>query len=468
MFLFLRFIMYNELTRYMKIRTSIYTLIMVCLILSSCLSTNDTADSYNDKLALLTFSIKDIKTTIGEGDNEKKFTVKGNDYRFAITQLGPGLVTNERDSLPYQTDLSKVAISMTASGYITYKKGDTDVGWKSSDSIDFKLPVKFTIHNSDGIHKKDYTVKVLAHQVNPDSLIWTKESNTSFPANSFQEIKAVTFNQKVYVFGNTNTQVKVTSSTDGKNWSSVSELEGLAEKANWNSITAFKGKLYLTSNEAIYSSTDAIHWNIEENTVPCQTLIAANRTELIGLNGSHLIYGKLTGNTIQWTQSDKTLSVEFSPSDPSTSITRFTYANYILPSNDELEQTIILGNKSQIWSKLNNEEDWMDYTASATSACPILENISFIKYNEKLYAFGGTGTHNDENIDAFSTFFESNDKGHTWTKKTEDMTLHADLKNINGFYTCVLDDHNYIWIIQSNSTNIFKGKINRLSFEQQD
>jgi hypothetical protein len=48
------------------------------------------------------------------------------------------------------------------------------------------------------------------------------------------------------------------------------------------------------------------------------------------------------------------------------------------------------------------------------------------------------------------------------------MTLPDDFKTISGEYICIVDGEKYIWFIQNDSKIIWKGKINRLSFQQQD
>lgn len=468
MFLFLRFVIYNELTSYMKIKNSIYTLLVVCLSLTSCISNDSVENTYNENLSLLTFAIKDIKTTIGEGDDAKTFTVKGSDYDFSISQYGTRLIFNT-DSLPYQTNLEKVVTNVTASGNITYSEtlGDnagTEKVWNSTDSINFTGPVYFTIHHADGVNKKKYKVNIFAHNVNPDTLMWKRYETTNFPINVFQKIKAVSYNQRIYIFGNTSeTQLKVTSSSNATTWETPVTLDGLEAKAELNSILSFDGKLYTTANNLVYSSTDAIHWAKVNNASNCEKLIGTNSTQIIGINNNHFVYATLdaSNQTINWQESNETLPTHFATD-------YYSSSHQKLASNNNLEQTVLLGSNSQIWSKLIREESWTHYTSETKTACPILENIQFINYADYLYAIGGKGTFNGEEIEAFSSFFESKDKGHTWHKKTTNMTLPDDFKTISGEYTCIVDGEKYIWFIQNDSKIIWKGKINRLSFQQQD
>ena len=96
--------------------------------------------------------------------------------------------------------------------------------------------------------------------------------------------------------------------------------------------------------------------------------------------------------------------------------------------------------------------------------------MSLIRYNEMLYAFGGAGQHQGA-IEAFSTFYQSKDNGITWTTANKKMTFPEEFGTLyeqaKGNYSCIVDNQQFIWIMWSQTGEVWRGRINKLGFDKQ-
>lgn len=92
------------------------------------------------------------------------------------------------DSLPYDTDLSRVLISLSVSTYTggVYVKGtssDELYYYTSTDSIDFTTPREIRAYNSDLTKYRAYQVTINKHQVEAGSIFWETMPAGSFPVD---------------------------------------------------------------------------------------------------------------------------------------------------------------------------------------------------------------------------------------------------------------------------------------------
>ena len=120
---------------------------------------------------------------------------------------------------------------------------------------------------------------------------------------------------------------------------------------------------------------------------------------------------------------------------------------------------------SVVWTQLSDESGWTElYPTDAEDACPRLENPSVIRYNGHLYAFGRT-------IDnEFSPLHESTDNGITWHTPDE-KTIFPDefgtlYEQSKGNYSFTTDENHFIWMIWSQTGEVWKGRINKLGFKK--
>lgn len=445
----------------MKIKLlSIIASFLITLAITSCLDNEENVEYSNDA-TIRSFSINDIKTIIINGNDTTSFTVKGKDYPFSINQLPTEGKIYNTDSLPYRTDIKKVSVKITnSSGYITYKKNNKDTVWTSADSLDFTNPIIFTVHAQDGFAKKNYEVKINVHQINSDSLIWNRiESN--FPGTSISgKQKAVLLNGTIYVFADNAAQVSVTYTKSGEtHWSNLEQIN-IPTKADYSSVIAFNSKLYITAGGEVYSSDNGTEW-IKEN-ANATAFICSFTKKLTGINNNSFVEAKIINGVVTWENAEESLPDNF-PKKFYSSVT------YPLATNEAIEKAVMISEDTNpsdsstvVWSTFSDKTDWIDFTTASQYDCPKLENISLIRYDSRLFVFGGKGTDNGKEIKAFQSFYASDDNGTTWKTITNNMSFPDEFIGRDDSFSYIVDNDNYIWIMWSGSNITWKGKINHL------
>lgn len=124
----------------------------------------------------------------------KGFSLKANskvlnnlDSVFFSIDLNTARIFNA-DSLPYGTDVSSLAVSLTtdACSKVTIlapgEEEEIDYLTDESVKINFsKGAVKLHLVSYDGEHSRDYDIKVNVHNVVPDSLYWSEAAYRALP-----------------------------------------------------------------------------------------------------------------------------------------------------------------------------------------------------------------------------------------------------------------------------------------------
>lgn len=443
-----------------NILSIIVSFFVTSLVFTSCLKSED-AVNFDIDPTVKSFSFDSIRI-----DSTK--SVIGKNYLFSIDQIGTGdtaLIFNA-DSLPANTNLSKVKVNISTSGGVSYIKNGKDTIWNTTDTLDFTKPVSFTIHayNSEGsIIKKIYKVSINVHKQDPDSLNWGTAPFYTGTALSGKQ-KSLIFNNKVFTFTDDGSaQVKVTSSavSDGKNWSSLQTISGINGKADYSSITSFNNNLYLVADGNVYVSANGTNWVINSGlSDQVKTLLTSFNGRLTGIKqvGADSRFC-VTTDGLTW-ETGETVPAEFPTSNISA-------ASYTLKTNANIHRAILMGDNSSLgaadtiavpWSTFDGKE-WVGLTTT-TGYCPKTSNISIIYYNNKFYAFGGKG----EN--GFKAFYVS-EEGRVWKKIDEKVCFPTSFTGREE-YSYVVDSNNFIWVIWSKtaqkSDEIWKGRINSLGF----
>ena len=459
----------------LRVLNILASLFVAACVITSCLDDDSVEVEYSSDASITAFSIVDsiityYSATTAEGNDTTLSTaVIGSDYPFVIDQHS-GQIYNA-DSLPVGTDVSKVVVSIT-SDYYTFIVAETDSVWEEGDSLDFTSPIQLKVMSQMGTYGKTYTAQINVHQQDPDSLAWTQLAGNF--STDIQAQKAVYANNTLYVFAEQDDQVAMTcaSTDDGRTWTALQAID-IPVKADYTSVMAWGEQLYILADNTLYTSTNGINWTKVETSQAIAKLLANVYTE----NEKRMIGVDEEGRYIESADGIEWMTYDALPSDFPTS--NYSFAAYKLATNSALNRIVLLGaseaessdTTTVAWTQLTGEQGWSDLLTDKTAyACPRLENACMIHYNNQLYTFGGQGG-KETVIEPFSAIYASEDNGITWkafTSKVMFPETFGDLyEQADGHYSCVVDDEHHIWVMWSQTGEVWRGRINKLGFKKQ-
>lgn len=440
-------------------------------LLTSCLESEEVVLSSDAYIA--SFSINDIKTEIpsktasGEDTTLVK-TTYGDYYIFSIDHVN-GLVYNV-DSLPKGTDVAHVTVNMeVVGGSVCYYQGDEPKYFSSEDSLDFTQPVRFTVYAPDGEGSRNYYISLNVHQTDADSLVWTRVDNNNFHGGRMTAEKLVQLEDFLAVFGEMDGVPTVMAGQKSGDFSFSQKewpLFGITGQVDYSSIVVCDEVVYLLTTEGkLYSSVSMVDWFQESADRTFTGMIGVADSMLYLNEGGEIVackpYDWRIIDGVQYThdwQTVQTVDETLLPVNPSV-------VSLPLRTNANILRTILIGNPHadagddvSIWAKLSTDSVWTYYNpvAGNDKACPILERLTVIPYDGKLYAFGGASK--DGSVKAFEAIYTSTDGGITWRKQKQKIGFPEELKGYDEPFGCVSDTDGNIWILCSNG-QMFKGRI---------
>ena len=456
----------------LRVLNIIVSLFITACTISSCLDSDVVEYEYSSNASITAFSITDSIITyypavVNGKDTTLSTAVVGAKYPFVINQH-EGLIYNS-DSLPVGTDISKVVVNITADTQGIYIVAEKDSLWEKADSLNFENPIQFKVLAEIGTFGRTYTAKINVHQQEPDSLTWTN-INANFP-KTIQKQKAVCNNNCIYVFAEDGTQVVMTKTADGKNWSELTAID-IPTQTDYSSVMVWGNQFYILSEKELYTSNDGLQWIKVESAQKITRLLANIHTEhnhkIIGVD--HENYYIESEDGVIWNRYE-TMPTKF----PTSQISSVSYA---LETNNKLGRIVLIGNNdiatdtiTSVWTTLTTETYWTDLLIEDQNyACPRLENSQLIQYNGLLYMFGGPKLNMGE-AQAFEHFYVSKDNGISWEAITKKVMFpqefNALYEEAEGNYSCVVDDQQFIWFMWSQTGEVWRGRINKFGFEKQ-
>lgn len=452
-----------------RILNTFICLFLAAFVATSCLDDEEFDYEYSSNASITAFFINNIETpyqTVVNGkDTTLIETVIGSNYPFIIDQ-NQGLIYNV-DSLPVGTKINKVVPEITADGYV-FIVAEKDSIWEEGDSLNFENPILFKVMAMNGSYGRIYTAQINVHKQEPEKMNWSV-LNSNFN-KEIERQKAVYFNQQILVFAEQEKQVSVTIThqNDGKQWTSLEPID-IPVKADYSSVIAWNGNLYILAENELYNSIDGIHWQKTTSEQKFSTLLAC-----VDLNTNKKLIGITSDNF--YTESTDGLSWTTYANIPSKfPQSTYSFAAYPLKTNNRMSRIVIMGQNNTpndstniVWSQLSSEHEWTELSMEGNrNNCPNLNNSSMIYYNNQLYAFGGPGK-NGSSSKAFEYFYTSNDHGIGWTKTTNNVMFPSEFKTLydesKGNYSFVVDENHFLWIMWSKSDRVWKGRINKLGF----
>ncbi len=456
----------------LRILNIISCLLVAACMITSCLNEDDNLWEYvpSSNASITAFSINNIETSykavVNGKDTTLIATVNGADYPFTIDQQ-QNLIYNT-DSLPVGTDVSKVIVNITADTKAIFLASKTDTLWVAEDSLDYTQPVMFKIQAESGLFRT-YKTMINVHQQVADSMVWKKMA-TNFNTD-IQKQKSVFANNQIYTFVDKDSQVAVTTmNTKSHEWTALQTIQ-IPAKADYASVMIWNGQFYILAANELYTSADGLEWTKVETNQAFKQLTAG-----ISLQTEKKLVAINTENQYMESEDGQSWTVyETVPTDFPTE--NLSFAAYPLITNPKLGRINVMGNEQNdqnknlmIWTQLASDHEWTALTMEDNSnACPNLENPSMIHYNDQLYIFGGPAK-NNEKIKAFSKFYSSIDNGITWEEKTEHILFPAEFTTLyqqaGGDYSYAIDQDNFLWIMWSQTGEVWRGRINKLGFDK--
>ena len=460
-----------------KLTRDIAILSLLILCVQSC-SKNHLEDT--PRAAITTLSLGDFNVLYNDFTEDGRDTVKVRVVSSGQVEFDIDNVNNRifnTDTLPYGSVLNQMTTNISVDGtayyYIPDSLGEMHYfQWSSTLQIDLREPVTIFAVSTDGSYERKYTLTANVYKTFPDSMSWSRMSH-ALPA--MQIANAVELDGDFYVFGSdgSGSPVFTCQKADADvEWPALRNCGGLSANAGLESLTLFAGGMALTDNGCLFTSSDGATWtgtgsrNDIERLIPFRQNGGAPQLWAVTSDGQIVC----SEDGIDWTV------VQELPADfPCNDVNGVCFP---LESNRNIMTYIISGTSPEydealVWTKLSTEQEW-SRTVAATDrsySCPKFENMSMIRYDGRLYSFGGKAVRNGTAISPMQNFFESRDKGIAWKEcdkiwESYDtwnnyMQIPDACKNGDAFVSAV-DGDNVIWLISASGSGIWRGYINRL------
>lgn len=450
--------------------------VFMTILLASCMSNSEETSTaqntcYVSKVSFSSFRrLTTGKASDGVTDSTFYVSYTATNWPFTIDQRT--LFIENRDSLPYKTDLSRVVMNLSYIGGIAYYRAsdawsdDPWITYQSSDSLDLRKPLHIRIVATDNT-ERIYTLRVNIHTMDGDSLRWhTVDGNDAI--SGAYPMKAVALKDKVAVLVNDGSAITCMTHVNSNlgEWSRF--VTNLPVNADFNSLVRGEEDVYInTEDGCLYTSQDGLEW-----TMICQQ----EGLRMIGVSNDKL-YAIFNGvmnstpiHTLAWSEEYMDDEASLLPDEE---IAILTY-----PQTNELTRMILVGNRSVesdttavVWSKCwmdfedEDFEGWMHYTRTWDNVrqLPKFTQMNLMHYDDKLFMVAGKSV--DGKIKALERFYVSHDNGLTW-ERFQGILPPADIQGVSGYLTSIVDTNDFIWLFAGGK--VYRGRINRLGFERPD
>lgn len=455
-------------------------LFTAAMFMASCLNSDNDTVTYYDDAAITAFSLSNAKITrhtkssTGEDSTYIEISSDVANYPFVIDQI-KGEIYNV-DSLPLGTDPTKILCNYSTknNSYAGIKslKSDSIAYFNTADSIDFSSPREVSVYSSSGVNVKKYKITVNIHKEKADSFVW-KQMPDSRELASLKDMKAYNLNGEIVVLGTDGQKTRVLT-INASNGRTFTDTRITLETNSYNNAVVFNNELYVIDNGTLKTSKDAKSYDIVTDSPEVIQLLAAS---------SKAIYGKTAENIIFYsTDKGKTWIEDTMDSDGKNLPTEdISYTCYQYGKNKDEETIVLFGirpeistmdNTATIWRKIienndyseGNEWTYINYDSKSKKTLPRLENLNVVRHNDMLMALGGKGLDGCY-VGAFSKIYISYDHGYSWNSLDYITYPYGFDKSASAVSVCT-DSDNYIWIMLNHTGQVWKGRINKMSWNR--
>lgn len=386
------------------------------------------------------------------------------------------------DSLPYKINIGRLMATLTYSADAAPSK--TEIRYASlpdsimelteEDSIDFSrndVLIKVTAQN--GTTVKEYTVDLIIHQIDPDSVVWKQITSLgSAVGDANKREKVVLRNNTFYRYfltgGILYLQTASVLSGSPMPWY-TSPIVGLNNNIRLDDITVMNGNFYAVDNSGkAYSSSSGDIWN-ESVSIPYVHRIIGILPGAKAENDSLLVVTKEGSDYyLEKTNDLKTLkrktiinnTTVFDKDKFMALLDNFDYSSLTHYNRDNLNSNILslIGPRS---SNISLRDSWL-FISDKTG-------LSVIKSGNEISTFKKdvdfTGFTYDNKFFAMSkdSIYVSNDWGKQWSKAPVGYSLPDGMKT-SEIQSVIVDDKDFIWVFGKMGTQyaVWRGRLNRL------
>ena len=371
-----------------------------------------------------------------------------------------GNAVYNRDSLPMGTIVSSVAFSrFTADGVLALRTlAGIDTLFSTSDSIDCSQPRTFVVYATDGTSKKEYTLTLNVHQQEGNEFTWGRTASALPDLVSLVKPKAVALAGGVLGVYGLQSGVPVflkATTSEADEWTTVS-LTGDVAGFEPRSVVGMGGRLYANGDAGLITSADGLAWSAVPGGLP---VVAVSTDSLFAIQGD-AFFSSADGSN--WVRNAHDVDGVLPTSD---------YAAVCTPSTmyEAYEDLLLTGvheEKVVVWKRnldrLNhNTYPWTYYTPTEenTLTLPLMTSTTLVPYDDKVLAFGLSATGELES-------YISSDGGRTWKDEASGYTFPvvSDPTDISA----VSDAEGFLWIVCSGSGEVWRGRLNRMSWSEDD
>jgi len=417
-----------------------------------------------------------VKASDGVTDSTYYSTFTSSQWIFSVDHRN--LTVENRDSLPYGTDLSKCVMNLSYTGAIAYYRAsdawddDPWMTYNGTDSIDLRKPLHIRVLATDNTERR-YVLRVNVHTMYGDSLRWTTVEADPAMSGAYP-MKAMGWEDKMTVMVNDGDAVLWLTHAAGNLGEWTRQVTDLPLNTDVTSLACETGggQLYVnTTDGVLYASADGVAWN---------RLFQRDGLRLAGLSENKIyimaegaLHSASYSDVMQGMAWDDEMLDEDAALLPDAELTFTTYHD-----EHDVTRMLVAGNRSVaedttavVWSKSwlgfedENSETWMHYnrTWDNTHQMPMLRYLNVVYYDSKLVAIGGGSK--DGKVEAMDCFFISEDNGLTWWK-WQDILPPSDLSKVGGYIASGVDSSKFLWLVAGGK--VYRGRINRLSFVRPD
>lgn len=398
-------------------------------------------------------------------DSTYTVTVTGSMYPMHIDQLA-GKVYNP-DSLPVGTDVSKVVFSTFNVRYgmsIRSLNTGNDTIFTTTDSTDFRTPRIVKVYAQDATMTREYEVKVNLHTEEPDScamVMWQNDATS--PLAAMTAMQAVAHEGTVYVVGDTpsGAQPCVTlRKQEPQSCFDVRPVDCPIGQLRVHTLRVHHGAFYALAGQTLVTAAHPAGPWLEVPGAPAlDDLAGSGADSLYALSGGQMLCSA-DGITWQATEADEPHMLPTADA---------CIAAIPARHNDNMTGLVLYGTRdgqAVTWHRdVYKEGDfsfpWFYLTpisAQAATVPPLLQQASLMPYDDGALLIGLTpqGT--------IAPCYLTHDGGRSW------LTGEMKTPSLQGAscVTAAVDDEHYVWIIAGGTGEVWRLRINRLGWKQQD